>query len=141
MYREQGQTYLSQCNAILNLYKRFQHDQIIMETNAFQEIFLEFGKSNKLPVISHNTNRWNKGSSEKGIPGLAMKFEQEVIKIPTGGEQSSRVATLISEELQSMAWTDKGIKGVGKHDDIVMSIWIASGTLTDQSEGFGFMWA
>jgi len=141
MYREKSQTYLAQCNAILNIYKRFQHDEIIMETNAFQEIFLEFGKQNQLPVISHNTNRWNKNSSEKGIPSLAMKFEQEMVKIPVGDDISAQTATLISDELQNMSWTDKGIRGVGSHDDIVMSIWIASGAIGEEKSSWGFTFA
>ena len=140
MYREKNRDYNQQCIDILNIYKRFRHDEIIMETNGFQDIFAQFGRKSELPIVSHNTNGSNKRNMQKGIPGLAMKMQQGRVKLPIGDVRSKLVTDIICEELQGMSWSENKIQGVAKHDDCVMSTWIASTFLDKEIEaGFGFM--
>lgn len=124
-WRGKGKTYGQQINTIKSINKNFRPDSIVIEANAFQKMFADMVAEEDLPVIPHTTTAANKNDLRSGLPGLVLLFEKGRIKLPTGDKFSKDIADFILAEFGSVAWTDKGIQGIGEHDDCVMSAWLA----------------
>ena len=103
---------------------RFRPDSMVIEQNAFQQIFVQEGDKQGMPVIGHTTGI-DKYDLKNGWPGLSVDFERGKIHIPIGDKYSQNVKDLIFSDLGSVAFTDKGLQSVGDHDDISSSFWLA----------------
>lgn len=126
-WREKGRSYAEQLALIKHINSTFQPDIIVMEKNNFQVIFTQEAERAGLPVVPHQTTGSNKHDMLNGLPALALMFERGKIKIPTGDQKSKDVADMHILEFSHMAFTDeKGIQGVGEHDDIPMETWLAT---------------
>lgn len=123
-YREKGLTFHEQMQVLKGINQRFRPDTMILEQNVFQEIFVEEGARQGLPVVGHTTGI-DKFDLKSGWPGLAIDFERGKIHIPIGDKHSQDVKDLIFSDLGSVAFTDKGLESVGEHDDISSSFWLA----------------
>jgi hypothetical protein len=75
---------------------------------------------------------------KEGVPGLALTFERQKFRFPRGDKFSVDATDLMASELGSIAYTDKGLQGVGEHDDTVMCLWIAECNVRYVSTGFKF---
>jgi hypothetical protein len=115
----------------------FRPDCIMLESNQFQQIFVQEADRQGLPVLPHNTNT-NKYDMKEGVPGLALTFERQKFRFPRGDQYSIDATDLVASELGSIAYTDKGLQGVGEHDDTVMCLWIAECNVRYVSTGFKF---
>ena len=122
MYRTQGASYNTQIEAAKMLHAAFDYDIIYGESNQAQEAFLQGMRAAGLPAKSDHTGT-NKYNFKDGLPSLALLFELRKIHIPTGNDESRKVAEMIAQEFSSIAYTDSGLKGVGSHDDIPMGFW------------------
>tara|TARA_R110000744_G_scaffold114523_2_gene214225 strand:- start:6529 stop:9300 length:2772 start_codon:yes stop_codon:yes gene_type:complete len=119
-----GVSYLEQMNVMKSLNSRFKYRKICLENNVFQQVFVEGGKAEGLPVFGHNTNT-NKYDFSGGVPSIGIWFEQTRIRLPMLDEPSKAMTKVVTDSLGSIAFTDKGLQstGGGNEDDSVMSLW------------------
>jgi hypothetical protein len=139
MYRVKGKSYREQIQAMKSIYRRFRPDLMYLESNQFQTIFVQEADKEGLPVMPHVTTGANKHDMKRGLPGLSILFERNKIRIPIGDDYSKNTADLITSELTSIAWTDKGLQGVGEHDDCAMAMWQSKCAADHVDQGFGIM--
>jgi hypothetical protein len=125
IWREKGKSFQEQIAVIQALYRDFRFDVAVMESNQMQQIFVQTAASLGLPVEGHNTTAKSKYDKSEGLPSLAVLFEQGKIKMPIGNEKSKEMMERLALELASMAYTDRGLQGVGDHDDMTMSLLMA----------------
>ena len=138
-FREKGLTFHEQMQVLKGINQRFRPDNMILEQNVFQEIFVEEGARQGLPVVGHTTGI-DKFDLKSGWPGLAIDFERGKIHIPIGDKHSQDVKDLIFSDLGSVAFTDKGLESVGEHDDISSSFWLAKLGANLITTGFKYTW-
>lgn len=136
-FRDKGKTFHEQMQILKGLNLRFRPDNIVMEQNAFQQIFVQESDKQGLPVVGHTTGI-EKYDLKSGWPGLAIDFERGKIHIPIGDKYSQDVKDLIFSDLGSVAFTDKGLESVGEHDDISSSFWLAKLGANLITTGFKF---
>ena len=136
-YRESGKTFNEQMQILKGINLRFRPDSMILEQNAFQQIFVQESDKAGLPVVGHTTGI-DKFDLKSGWPGLAIDFERGKIHIPIGDEHSRNVKDLIFSDLSSVAFTDKGLASVGEHDDISSSFWLAKLGANLMTTGFKY---
>ena len=92
-----------------------------------------------------NSNQYDEISPVISVDGTTMyftrvaypDFEKNLIKLPRGDHHSREVTDLVASELASIAFTDKGLKGVGEHDDCAMATWISKCARSHVADGFG----
>lgn len=120
--RFKGKTFNDQIAVLKSIHSNFRPDVMMLESNVFQQIFLQETERQGLPVVGHNTGT-EKYDFKMGLPGLALAFERGLIKIPRGNQEAIDICDMFSLELSSVTWTDKGLEGVGEHDDIAMALW------------------
>lgn len=136
-WRAKGKTFQEQMLQLRRINTEFRPDCIMLESNQFQQIFVQEADRQGLPVLPHNTNT-NKYDMKEGVPGLALTFERQKFRFPRGDQFSIDATDLVASELGSIAYTDKGLQGVGEHDDTVMCLWIAECNVRYVSTGFKF---
>lgn len=138
IWRAKGRSFREQINALKYINSNFQPDVIVMEANQFQmimaDIAIEEGFTNVHP---HTTSGKNKNDFLTGVPGLAIHFEKNRIKLPRGDQYSKDVTDLLTSELGAISWTDEGIQGVGQHDDMAIMTWLATVGARKIGVGFG----
>lgn len=135
--RFKGKTFAEQLSMLKSINQAFQPDIMVMENNVFQQIFVQESERAGLPVQGHTTGT-NKYDLKAGLPGLAILFERGKIRIPRGDKASVDIGDSLAMELASVTWTDKGLEGVGEHDDQAMSLWLTSVAAKKISSGFSF---
>ena len=124
-YHRQGVGYSEQKRELRRIWRDFRPDIIFLEANQFQSIYTEtLAEETDMPVKPYVTGT-RKHSLSDGVPGLAILFENGKIRFPYRTELDKKKTEAVLEEFRNIGWTEKGIQGVGEHDDIVMSIWIA----------------
>lgn len=98
-------------------YKQFV-TVVMIEKNAFGQLhLLNLQQSTDLPLRQHLTTAGGKSSPWTGVPSLAALFENGKVVLPNRGEQTRQVVDTLCQELFGL--------GKEKHDDTVMSLWIA----------------
>lgn len=138
MWRGKGRSYNEQMAVMKRIYSNFRHDIIMIENNQFQDIFVGMAKDANLPAIPHHTGV-NKYDLKKGLPGMAVLFEQHKIKLPRGDQAAKDLTDILALELSSVTWTDKGkLEGVGEHDDCALSLWLSLRAATYVNSNFSY---
>jgi hypothetical protein len=139
--RIHGRTYFEQMSILRSLNLNFKPDVIYAEANQFQMVMAQSMEEEDMPVFPHTTTGKNKHDWKTGLPSLSVLFERGKMKIPTGDQYSRDMKDLIFSELSNIAWTDKGLAGVGSHDDIGMALWQLKMALAHggNSDGFAFL--
>lgn len=132
-----GKKFSEQMSAIRAINSNFRPDVIVMEQNVFQQIFVQQGSEEGMPVVGHTTGT-NKYDLKAGLPSVALLYEMGKIRCPRGDQESKDMGDLIASELSSVTWTDKGLEGVGEHDDIAMAIWLLTIAAKKVTTGFSF---
>lgn len=135
-FREKGKSFREQINVLKSIHRRFRPDLMLLENNQFQQIFVEEADKEGMPVQAHTTGAKNKNDLKGGVPGLSIQFSRHNIKFPYGNEYSINFAEMAMTELGAIAFTDKGLQGVGEHDDIVMSLWLLDRAAKAVTKGF-----
>jgi len=136
MWRDKGKPYDEQIAVLKSINLNFNPDVIYMETNQFQMVMKNIAENEGLPVFAHNTGT-NKYDFKTGLPGVAILFQRGKIKLPRGDSYSIDTTDLMCAEFASVTWTDKGLEGVGEHDDIAMMTWVSSLAAKHAITGFG----
>lgn len=124
MYRAKGASYTEQIAQLKWINANFSPSCMMFENNNFQQIFVEQGSNEGLPVMGHHTSGM-KNDLRNGWPGLAIMFAHGQIKIPVGNQTSKDVADMFISEFTSIAFTDDGLRSVSEHDDIVSSTYLS----------------
>lgn len=135
--RFRGKSFWEQMAILKKINADFRPDLMMMEENAFQQIFVQESDKAGLPVEGHHTGT-AKHDLRKGVPSLVLLFERGKFKIPRGDQNSINISDSLALELGSITWTDKGIEGVGEHDDQAMALWILSLAANKINTGFKF---
>jgi hypothetical protein len=140
---KKGSTYLEQMNTLKTYNRRYKPKTICLENNVFQQIYVETAKSEKLPVIGHNTNT-NKYSMNEGVPSMAVIIEQLRFRMPYADKESIEMTEAVAKSLGSIAYTDKGLCSTATNleDDTAMAIWkatIAVRKAFEKKFDFGFL--
>ncbi|HPI19310.1 MAG TPA: hypothetical protein PKY56_02980 [Candidatus Kapabacteria bacterium] len=138
--RFKGKSYQEQIAHLKNINMNFRPTLFFIESNQMQMIFGQGLESENIPVITDNTGI-NKYDLKRGVPSLVLMFERNKVKLPRGDKFSCDMTDLLASEFASMTWTDKGLEGVGAHDDIPMSTWQAKKGMSFVKFGFDFTFA
>ena len=134
--RKKGMGLTEQLRMIQDVYFCYKPNKILLETNQMQRIFLdELVRKTDLPVEGFTTGT-NKNSLEKGVPSLQILFENRKFKIARKTERDREITDLLVNELKCFTWMEGKLQGVGAHDDMVMSLWLACEC--SRSPGFTF---
>lgn len=137
--RVKGMSFQNQLELIKDTWRRYDADMVFCESNQMQRIFgEELARTTDMPVYQFNTSAAGKNSLQAGVPALRTLIENEKFIFPTGDEYSARLVRILIEEMTSFAWIDGALRGVGTHDDCVMSLWIADQAVRKGAFTFGF---
>jgi phage terminase large subunit-like protein len=141
IWRKQGATYDEQVGTIKRLYNDFRCDTVLCEDNGAQKIFVQLLNDAGVPATGQTTTAQRKYDFNKGIPKMQALFEQGRIHIPRGDQYSIDITDTLVSELTTFTWDDdKGkIQGVGQHDDMPMSLWVAISATSIGSFNFSFI--
>jgi len=137
-WREKGVHYSKQIAMLKQIKANFLPDVIMAEANAFQKVMIDLANDSNLNVVPHTTGT-NKFDLDKGLPGLAILFEQSRMKFPRGDAQSRDMTDVVASELSSITWTDKNrLASISENDDTVYSLWLAILACKYVNESFSF---
>jgi len=105
---------------IVSEYERFKGlvSVVMIEKNAFGQLhLLNLQQTTDLPLRQHLTTAGGKSSPWTGVPSLAALFENGKVVLPYRGDETRQAVDTLCQELYGL--------GKEKHDDTVMSLWIA----------------
>lgn len=98
---------------------------VAVEKNAFGELhYLGLRRSTDLPLKAHITHARNKADPWEGVPALSVLAENGKIIFPSSRDSDRERIEPLIHELYSL--------GKARHDDTVMSLWIAETWLRKQ---------
>lgn len=124
IWRKRGLTPAQLKTAVIEEYERFRGrvSQIAVERNAFGEMhYMGLKKSTDLPIVPHLTTGAKKADPWSGVASLSVLFENEKVIIPSAKPMDQRISEPLINELWGL--------GREKHDDTVLSLWIAHSVL------------
>jgi len=124
IWRKRGLTPAQLKTAVIEEYERFRGrvSQIAVERNAFGEMhYMGLKKSTDLPIVPHLTTGAKKADPWSGVASLSVLFENEKVIIPSAKPIDQRISEPLINELWGL--------GREKHDDTVLSLWIAHSVL------------
>lgn len=137
--RKKGMAMTEQLREIENVYNQYRPLKIYIENNSFQRVFHdELVRRTDMPVEGFTTTRYNKNSMEFGVPSLQILFENRKFIIPRKTERDREITNHLCTELSSFTWIDGKLQGLGAHDDMVMSLWLAKECASSSSFTFSF---
>jgi phage terminase large subunit-like protein len=120
MFRDRGLTPSQIYQAIIDEYNKFKKlcHVISIEKNNFGQLHtFTLQKNTDLPIKEHVTTAGNKNSAWIGVPSLTTLFENGKMILPSKTPEDLDKSDLLCTELYGL--------GKEKHDDTVMSLWIA----------------
>lgn len=118
--RVRGLTPTALQSLIISEYEKYKQlvRCVMIEKNAFGQLhLLALQSKTDMPIKPHLTTAGNKSSPWTGVPSLAALFENNKVFLPYRDPESKRVVDILCQELYGL--------GKEKHDDTVMSLWIA----------------
>ena len=99
---------------------------VAVEKNAFGELhYLGLQRSSDLPLKGHITHARNKADPWEGVPALSVLFENGKVILPSKTAKDREKIEPLIHELFAL--------GKDRHDDTVMSLWIAETWLRKSS--------
>ena len=116
-FRTRGIDADDQLNKIIELDYDFEPDIIVLETNAYQKAMEGLALKKKLPIYPHTTGS-EKWGVEEGLPKMNIEMKNKYFVFYTGTGEAEIYFELLFSELHGF--------GVEKHDDSVMSLWLAN---------------
>ena len=118
--RRRGNDFPAQIKLAESTLRRYSTLRIaIVEANQAQRWFassLLTASKGELPIKKHVTGRGVRVDVYEGIPSLQALFEEDMIELPYGDEQSKNFVDVFIAELHGL--------GVETHDDTVLSFWL-----------------
>jgi hypothetical protein len=135
--RKRGLSMMDQLREIQDVHRTYRPIKILIEDNSFQRVFRdELVRNTDLPVEGFTTTAHNKNSLEKGVPSLQILFENRKFVIARKTQRDRDLTDKLINELKCFTFVDGKLQGLGAHDDMVMSLWIANEAVN--SYGFSF---
>ena len=139
LVRVKGMSFQNQLELIKDTWRKYDADMVFCESNQMQRIFgEELARTTDMPVYQFHTSASGKNSLNSGVPALRTLIENGKIIFPVGDEYSNRNIRTLITEMTSFAWVEGKLRGVGNHDDCVMSLWIADQAVRKGAFTFGF---
>lgn len=124
LFRRRGMTPAQLREAVVREYEHFRGrvSQVAVERNAFGEMhYVGLRQSTDLPIVPHLTTGAKKADPWSGVASLSVLFENEKVIFPSRHERDRRALEPLIAELWGL--------GREKHDDCVLSLWIAHSVL------------
>lgn len=123
MYRFKGATYDKQIREIKKTYFNFRPDILVVESNGFQESFIQMLETEaKIPVFRHRTTADKK--LETGLPSMAVMFERSQIKIPQKTTEDRDKGDILLGEFNSIMYEKGKLESTSGKDDCAMSSYL-----------------
>jgi len=113
---------------IISEYEQFRElcTCVMVERNAFGQLhLLDLQNTTDLPLKAHHTTAGAKSSPWTGVPALSALFENGKIYLPYRENTDHTIIDELCRELYGL--------GKEKHDDMVMSLWIAETAMRSAS--------
>lgn len=131
LVRVRGVAYHEQLKLITDTLAPYQYTGqlalVMVEANQMQRVWGdEIIRTSMLPIRKFYTKGGEKHSLERGVPSLRMYLENGKLRLPRGDAASRDATDMLMSEMQAFAWLKGKLQGVGQHDDMVMSLWIAT---------------
>jgi phage terminase large subunit-like protein len=127
LFRKRGMSTSELKNAVVREYERFRGKvyAVAVERNAFGELhYVGLKQSTDLPLRPHLTTGAKKASPWDGVTSLSVLFENGKVIIPSRSAMDKEISDPLIQELWGL--------GREKHDDTVMSLWIAHCVLREE---------
>ena len=120
MVRARGLTPSQLKALIVSEYEKFKEfvNVVMIEKNAFGQLhLLNLQQTTDLPLRQHLTTAGAKSNPWTGVPAMSALFENGKVVLPYRDQESRLMVDTLVQELYGL--------GREKHDDTVMSLWIA----------------
>lgn len=138
--RKRGLSMMEQLREIEDVYKVYRPCKVLIEDNAFQRVFRdELIRNTDIPVEGFTTSAHNKNALDRGVPSLQILFENKKFIIPRKTQRDRDITDQLVNELKCFTWVNGKLQGLGAHDDMVMSLWIANEAVNSISFDFHFV--
>lgn len=124
LYRKRGMSASMLRSAVIEEFERFRGRvrSVAVERNAFGELhYVGLQQTTDLPLIGHVTTGKKKADPWQGVASLGVLFEREKVIIPYATSRDREAVEPLIQELWGL--------GRERHDDTVMSLWIAHSVL------------
>jgi phage terminase large subunit-like protein len=124
LYRKRGLSASQLRNAVIDEFNVFRGKvrSVAVERNAFGELhYVGLQQTTDLPLIGHVTTGKKKADPWQGVASLGVLFEREKVIIPYATSRDRQTVEPLIQELWGL--------GRERHDDTVMSLWIAHSVL------------
>lgn len=128
IFRKRGMSPTELQGRVKGEYAKYGHRVrvVAVEKNAFGELhYLGLQRSSDLPLKGHITHARNKADVWEGVPSLSVMFENDKVIFPSKTDRDRERLEPLIHELFAL--------GKEKHDDTVMSLWIAETWLRKSS--------
>lgn len=144
MRRHKGMNFTSQLDEIKEEFYLMRSEMIFIEANQMQRVWSdELIRTSDLPIRKFFTSgiggrqplsAWKKGATnvvvnkhqlDRGVPSMRIPLEHRKWRLPRGNEESIEKTDILIGEMGAIGWIDGKVVSVGKHDDVVMSCWMA----------------
>jgi hypothetical protein len=128
MERYKGIRHAQQVSVIQRLNADFEPELIVIECNGYQKVLADLCREAGINnVLDFQTNGFNKKDYMEGLPSLAVMFENGIIRMPRGDEESIEKSNTICTEFNSVVFdSDRHtLESAGDHDDTCMSLFFA----------------
>lgn len=124
LFRQRGLSAAQLRGAVVSEYERWRGRvrAVAVERNAFGELhYVGLQQTTDLPLVGHMTTGKKKADPWQGVASLSVLFEQNKVVIPYATSRDREAVEPLIQELWGL--------GREKHDDTVMSLWIAHSVL------------
>lgn len=124
LFRKRGLSASYLRTAVVDEFNRFRGRvrSVAVERNAFGELhYVGLQQTTDLPLIGHVTTGKKKADPWQGVASLGVLFEREKVIIPYATARDREAVEPLIQELWGL--------GRERHDDTVMSLWIAHSVL------------
>lgn len=137
--RKKGIGMTEQLHLLQDVNDCYRPDKIFVEDNSYQRVFKdELVRNTDMPVEGFTTTAYNKNTLERGVPSLQILFENRKFIIPRRDMRDIELTDALCGELRCFTWLDGKLQGVGSHDDMVMSLYLAKECAASSSFSFTF---
>jgi len=121
--RWQRMTFDDQVLQMDAMWRRYEADVVIIESDAAQKVWVQHvGRNTAVPVMEHSSG--GKRDFASGVPSLLILLENAKWEFPykRDGWHAENMEVFLGE-LGAFGWQDGKLQGVGEHDDTVMCWW------------------
>jgi len=131
VWRQKGYKISKQVEEMARIARNFNHATVLVEKNNFGQDFIDDLADNHNISVEAFTTGGRGQEKENLIRFLINTFEHEKLIIPRGDDETRELTNIIIDELKSFCVVptkagNETMRGIGAHDDCVMSLAIAN---------------